>query len=39
MKEIEKDNYNGFYKKKFKEFLDPFAHTYFNEFLEPTILL
>ncbi|GKC95467.1 heat shock protein 90-5, chloroplastic, partial [Tanacetum coccineum] len=29
-KEIEKDQYNEFYKKTFNEFLDPLAHTHFT---------
>ncbi|KAL6187851.1 hypothetical protein ACLB2K_039246 [Fragaria x ananassa] len=28
-KEVEKDEYNEFYKKTFNEFLDPLAHTHF----------
>ena len=29
-KEIEKTEYNEFYKKTFNEFLDPLAHTHFT---------
>jgi len=29
-KEVEKDEYNEFYKKTFNEFLDPLAHTHFT---------
>lgn len=29
-KEVEKDQYNEFYKKTFNEFLDPLAHTHFT---------
>ncbi|KAF3779457.1 Heat shock protein 90-5 [Nymphaea thermarum] len=29
-KEVEKDEYNGFYKKTFNEFLDPLGHTHFT---------
>lgn len=29
-KEVEKEEYNEFYKKAFNEFLDPLAHTHFN---------
>lgn len=29
-KEVEKDEYNEFYKKTFNEFLDPLAYTHFN---------
>lgn len=29
-KEVEKGEYNEFYKKAFNEFLDPLAHTHFT---------
>lgn len=29
-KEVEKEEYNEFYKKAFNEFLDPLAHTHFT---------
>lgn len=29
-KEVEKDEYNEFYKKTFNEFLDPLAYTHFT---------
>jgi len=29
-KEVEKEEYNEFYKKTFSEFLEPLAHTHFT---------